>query len=538
MGAGQGAAITVFATPMAVGIPSFRSVENPSVPLSAVMDDGSDIGDAWFGGEKGSSGIRVNRVKALGYSAVWRAVNLISNKIAALPLNTYKSLNEGGDGEQSGRKVDREHPAYQLLRKRPNEYMTPSVFKKTLMGHALLRGNGYAYITRDSDAIPLELLPLDPEKTWPIRRNGVLWYITEISDGEKVELRKLPAEDVFHISGLGYDGLCGYDVLKVLSDTIGKAIAARDFGARYFKNDASVRTTLEFPNGMKEEAVDKVVSRWRDIHQGIGKKHRLGVLREGVKLNVYSGNAKDAQLTENYAFDAKDIANVFGLPPHKVGDDSQSSYNSLEQENQALLDDTIDPWLVSWEEEAEAKLLTEEEKRRESHYCKFVRQALMRADMLTRYQSYAIAIQNGFNNADEIRDLEEGNPIPDGYGKTFYRPLNMAPVSAPQDTAQPPSGDVASNARQAFGGLFRATVSRLSRRIEKQGKRDKTLDEGKSLLSREIESVMNLGRAVGWTHEVGSEELAGVMIDSYRSDYSPGYESRAVEAITKLALKG
>ena len=506
-----------------------RSVENPSVPLSALMDDGSDLGDAWFGGPR-TGGVRVSRNKALGYPAIWRAVSLISGIVGKIPLNVYKS-----NGEE-GRSIDRQHPAYRLFRKRPNAYMTPNVFKKTLQSHALYRGNGYAYIFRDADAQPTELLILDPESTSPFRRGGMLWYATEIDMGDgKKEIRKLPSQDVFHIPGLGYDGLVGYDVIKILSASIGKAIAARDFGARYFENDASVRTALEFPAGMKENIVDGVVNRWREMHQGLSKKHRTGVLREGVKLNVYSSNAKDSQLTENYTFDAKDIANVFGLPPHKVGDDSQSSYNSLEQENQALLDDTIDPWLIAWEEEADAKLLTEAEKETESHYCKFVRQALMRANLTSRGAYYVQALTNGWLNHDEVRDLEDYNPIPSNAGKVFYRPLNTSP-SASTDT-QPANNGPAADAgsmRSAMIGVVKATVGRLARRLEKQGKPGKDIESNCEPISNELTPVLAACRAVSDVESsLTGRDYATIMISSFRSDHSPGFEARAIAKITE-----
>jgi HK97 family phage portal protein len=213
-----------------------RSLENPNVPLNVADPD--DFTLEAFGAGRSQSGVRVNRKRALGYPAVWRAVSLISGDVAKLPLAVYT---------QHGRNREpaKDHPAYRLLLRKPNDAMTAFVFKQTLLAHVLLNGNGYAYIDRDGASRPMAMLSLIPECVDPVRRDGRLWYLYRTPDTG--ELRKLPAEDVLHLRGLGYDGLKGYPVLHVHADSIGAALAARDFSARYFRNNARPGGAIKHP---------------------------------------------------------------------------------------------------------------------------------------------------------------------------------------------------------------------------------------------------------------------------------------------------
>lgn len=404
------------------------SAENPAVPLSSLGDD-----DGAYGAGETSAGVRVTRRRALGYSAVWRAVNLISGDIGRIPLCVYRR----GEG---GKTIDTVHPAYRLLRRKPNPYMTAFIFRRTLQAHALTEGNGYAYIVRNMvDGRPQELLLLDPDNTWAARVGGELWYVTQApakDSPRKRETLRIPATDMLHIRGLGFDGLAGYPVLRVLRDTIGKAIAARDYGTRYFANSARPGLVIEVPASMKEQAIRNMRESWERLHKGVDNAHRVGILRDGARLSVYDTNAKNAQLIENLNFDAREIANVFGVPAHKLGDPSRTAYNSLESENQSYLDDTLDGWFCAHEEECWDKLLSEEEKRTESHEILFTRRELARANLSARGAYYSQAVNGGWMSRDEVRREENLNPIPDGKGSVFTIPVNVAPAVAP-DVAPP-----------------------------------------------------------------------------------------------------
>jgi len=317
------------------------------------------------------AGITVNRDVALTYAAVWRAVNLISRDVAKLPLHVLKRV------DPSGKERDTAHPAYALLRRKPNPYFGAFIFRQVLQAHVLLHGNGYAWIERDGDATPLGLYVLNPETTYPVRANGVLYYVTSLSDGT---LLKMIASDVLHVRGLGFDGLIGYSVIQYAAQTIGMGIAARDHAAGFYGKGARPGVVLEYPMFLDEAAKVNIARSWNDMYAGSANAHKTAILEGGLKLSPFSVNAKDSQFIETRAFEIREVANWFGLPPHKLGDTTRTSYNSLEQEQQSYLDESLDGCLIPWEEEAGDKLLTEQQKNEDSHLIEFERGALLRVD--------------------------------------------------------------------------------------------------------------------------------------------------------------
>jgi HK97 family phage portal protein len=395
----------------ATAIPAtVRSLENPTTPLSDP--------DEWLyealGAEKAASGVRVGRESSLRYSAWWRGINLISRDVGKLPLFIYRR--EGG-----GKTRATEHQAYHLVRYKPNDYQTALIFRQQLTAHALNCGNGYGYIYRRGDGRPLEIVPLNPDQTYALRQNGRLWYVTTVAG----EPRKLLPEDVLHIKGLGFDGLTGYSVYAKAREALGVGMAAQQYGARFFRNNARPSVVLIHPARLGEQAKINLRESWNRIHEGLDNSHKTAVLEEAMKVEVIGANARDSQLVELQQFTIREIANFLGVPPHKLGDTAKTSYASLEQENQSYLDDALDFWLANWEHECWDKLLTEAEKQQDSHTVEFLRSALVRADLGARFAAYNTALLGGWLSRDEIRGLENLNPIPDGAGSNYFLPLNM-----------------------------------------------------------------------------------------------------------------
>lgn len=370
------------------------SIENPVVDLN-----NPDHWEEYFGASPSKSGVRVNRKSALGYAAFWRGVNLISRDMGKLPLVLYKRKGEG-------KEKDTKHPAFRLLRRKPNSEMTAFVFRQTLMGHALIEGNGYAYIFRKGSGDPTELIPLDPTVTYPVREGGKLWYVTTV----RMEQRKLNPADVLHIKGLSFDGLIGYSVLEVARESLGLGVALRDYGSRFFSGNAEPGVILEHPKTLSAEAAKRLKASWDAMHAGLDNAHKTAVLEDGMTAKPLTIKAKEAQLLESRQFEVREIANWFGVPPSKLGDSQQRAYASLEQDSQQYLDEGLDPWCVNWEEECSEKLLTEREKEEDSHVIEFMRQALVRADMAARYNAYSIGINNGILSPNECRAKENMNP--------------------------------------------------------------------------------------------------------------------------------
>lgn len=387
--------------------------------------------DLFLDGKPASSGQRVNGEIALTHSPWWRGVNLLSSDVGKLPLFVYLRNGEG-------KSRDRQHPAYPLLRRKPNPFMVAFQFKKLLTSHAVNLGNGYAYIFRGPDMSPQELLPLDPGCTYPVRENGRLWYVTEVN-GEK---RKLPAEDVLHIKGLSYDGLVGYPVWEKARESLGLGLGARKYGAVYFKNSASLNIALEYPGNLGDKEVTTLRNTWERMHTGLDNVHRIGLLKGGMKLHQFGSNARDSQLLELRKFDILDVANFLNLPPHKLGDTTRTAYASVEQENLSYLSEGLDPWLVCWEEECWDKLLTEEEKAQDTHYVEFLREALLRTSLVDLGNFLRTALGGRpWMTLNEARGKMNLDPKPDG--DEILEPLNMGKGGADNQPSDPAKGNAA-----------------------------------------------------------------------------------------------
>lgn len=404
------------------------------------------------GGPDTDAGVQVSYETSLTYHAVYRAVNLISRDVAKIPLFVYKNLSEGG------KEREKKHPAYTLLRRRANSEMLAFGFKQTMMAHALLRGNGYAYIWRRGDGAPYELTPLvpDPEITTPVRENNKLFYLTHI-DGVP---HKLLPQNVLHIKGLGYDGLQGYSVVAKARESFGLGLAAQKYGAVFFKHGARGSGVLMIPGHLKGEAAKQLQESFDKSQAGLTNAHRTILLEEGTKYQQTTIPNEEAQFLQTRDHELRAVANWFSLPPHKLGDTSRTAYNSLESEAQSYLDDTLDGWLVTWEEECRDKLLSDVEKETESHTIEFERAAILRADLAARTQAYSVALQGGWMNRDQVAARENLPPLPDGEGQKYFYPLNLGIVGEEEPEPEPPpfpppeddEDDEADTAEGAEGG--------------------------------------------------------------------------------------
>jgi len=388
-----------------------RSLENPSTPLSAPDDWLFDS----LGSFRASSGVNVNRETLLTWDAYWRCVNLISGDAAKLPLCVYQKTD-------TGKQHATDHDAYRLLRYKSCPELMALMLKRVLTFHGLSEGNGYAYILRDKAGRPLELWPLSPMKTYPVREDSTLWYVTEVN----AQQRKIRSENIFHLKGLSFDGLVGYSAVSKIRETGGMALATENFGSIFFRNNARPNVVLKHPGRLKPEAKQNLRESWERMHSGLENAHRTAVLEEGMDIVTLQHNARDAQLLELKGFTRLQVANFFGVPPHKVGDSSRTSYNSLEQENEAYLDDGhgLGYWLAAWEAEAWDKLLSEEEKDSLSHTVEFDRSGLLRANLGARTTYYTAMLTNGVLSPNEVRAQEGLNPR-DG-GDDYLTPLNLS----------------------------------------------------------------------------------------------------------------
>jgi HK97 family phage portal protein len=259
---------------------------------------------------------------------------------------------------------------------------------------------------------------------------GKLWYVTQ----QGATMYKIPDYNVLHIRGLGFDGLTGYSVIQYCANDLGLATAARDYAALFFRNGSQPGGVIEVPGELSEAAFNRLRDSWASMHEGNGKAHRAAILEQGTKFNQTSINARDAQLIEERRFSLLEIANWFGVPPHMVGDNSRTAYNSIEAENQSYLDVGLNLWLVRWEDEYNAKLFTEDEQDSGVLSAEFERKALVRADLVTRGNFYRLAVGGPFITPNEARKAENMAPIDGG---DDLLPAAGAPAAAQSDEKPP-----------------------------------------------------------------------------------------------------
>ena len=362
-----------------------------------------------------TSGKVVTERSAMQMTAVYSCVRILAEAIAGLPLHLYRYRDDGGKEKA----ID--HPLYLLLHDEPNPEMSSFVFRETLMTHLLLWGNAYAQIIRNGKGEVVALYPLMPNKMSVDRdSDGHLYYTYQrsneealIAEGTKVVLSP---KDVLHIPGLGFDGLVGYSPIAMAKNAIGLAIATEEYGSKFFANGATPSGILEYPGTVKDP--EKVRDSWTRGFSGSGNAHKVAVLEEGMKYTPISISPEQAQFLETRKFQINEIARIFRVPPHMVGDLDKSSFSNIEQQSLEFVKYTLDPWVVRWEQSIQRTLLQDEEKPR--YFVKFNLEGLLRGDYQSRMNGYATARQNGWMSANDIRELENMDRIPAEEGGDLY----------------------------------------------------------------------------------------------------------------------
>jgi HK97 family phage portal protein len=382
------------------------------------------------------SGISVTPETALTFTAVFSAINVLSTDVAGLPLEVWTTMPTGG------RKRVPTDPRYDLLYCEPNEDSTSIRFRTAQMGHALAWGNSYSAIERLGDGTPaaLRLLSPRPNDTRPERtRSGRLVYTTEGGRGPS-----LPAEDVIHVAGLGWDGLVGFSPIAMARQAIGLGIAAEQFGASFFGNGSTPKGVLKKPGKMNPEAMQRLRTQWEAVHQGTVNANRVAVLEEGLEWQNISIAPEDAQFLETRKFQVLEIARLYNLPPHKIGDYSMAHLANLEESNVDYLNTTLRPWLEAIEQELNRKFFSRDERARGLHV-RHDMTALLRGNTAARTARNQAMRNGGALSADDWRTDEGQNPIGPEQGGDLYivqgQYVPLADVGRPEP--EPDPGDPA-----------------------------------------------------------------------------------------------
>lgn len=419
-------------------------------PFALELRSNLEEPDRWLveyaGGHPTASGQTMTERTAMQLSAVWCAVDLISDSIATSPLCIYEKL----PGDEGRREAD-EHPLYQLLHDQPNDEMTAYTFWKTTVAHRLLWGNLFGEIELNGKGQVAAVWPLRPDRTFPRRQLGVggkeigpLVYAARSSAGPEVILRP---DQVMHVMGYSYDGLRGLSPVALHRESLGLSMATADYGARFFGNDARPGGVLEVPGQLKTEAAKRLKESWEEAHRGGDQAHRVAVLEQGVKWNATSMSNEDAQYLATRIFQLSEISRMYHVPLHKLGDLTHATFSNIEDQEIEYVKGAVLPIAESIEQEVFRKLIKPTLPAGKLYYPEFNLEGAMRGDPESRLKYYDGMWKDGMMNQDEARKKENLNPLPDGKGKIYYVPVTQQPVDrainppAPQPGSHPPGSE-------------------------------------------------------------------------------------------------
>ena len=386
----------------------FKSRDRP------IIDSTNGSGYRFFFGPS-LAGKNVNERTSMQITAVYSCVRILSEAIAGLPLHLYESTGDGA------KKKATENPLYTLLHDEPNPEMTSFVFRETLMTHLLLWGNAYAQIIRNGKGEIVALYPLMPNRMTVDRdENGQIYYEYQVSNSDASTLNGttviLPPSQVLHIPGLGFDGLVGYSPIAMAKNTIGMTMACEEYGAKFFANGASPGGVLDHPGTVKDP--ERIRTSWQAAFGGSQNAGKVAVLEEGMKYTPITISPEQSQFLETRKFQIDEIARIFRIPPHMIGDLEKSSFSNIEQQSLEFVKYTLDPWVSRWEQSINRRLLTPAEKK--TMFVKFNVDGLLRGDYQSRMNGYAVGRQNGWMSTNDIRALENMNLLSDEQGGNLY----------------------------------------------------------------------------------------------------------------------
>lgn len=421
-------------------------VTNPRDPVLA----------EWWGGRSNTAaGISVTPERAMNLTAVFAAVGIISDLIGTVPLVMYRRLPNGG------KEPAYNHQLYPILHDQPNRWQTSVEFRTMLQGHLSLRGDGYAEIISTSGKPVSELWPLHPDRVEPFRApDGTIAYNHTPEDGPS---RILLQDEMLHIRGLSLDGLTGLSTIGEAKETIGLSMATEEFGSRFFGNGTVLSGVLQHPGELGDKAHARLMDSWEDRHGGVSRSNRPAILEEGMEWKALGVKPEEAQFLETRKYQVTEIARLFRIPPHLMGDVERSTSwgTGIEQQNIGLIQFTAMPWMVRWEQAIRRDLFTTEGKRK--YFVQHKIQGLLRGDSKARKEYYTGMFGIGALSTNDILDLENMNPVEGGDQR--FVPLNMVPLD---QAGEQDEGDTERTVR-AIQRVARKEVGSVASALRKHG---------------------------------------------------------------------
>ena len=383
--------------------------------LPAIQDNVRDSGTIFTFGTA-NSGERVDEKSAMQIATVYACVRLLAESVAQLPLHLYR-YTDGGIGKE----MAAEHPLYPLIHRQPNPEMSSFTWRETMMVHLLLYGNSFNQIIRDGKNGILSLYPLLPENVEVDRdEHGELYYVyhayTDEAPGETNRDIYFRRDEILHVPGLGFNGLVGFSPIAMMKNALGTNLAVEKYGSAFFKNGAQPSGVLEHPGVLKDP--EKIRRNWSAVYGGANNAHQVALLEEGMSYKPISLPPEDSQFLSTRQFGVEEICRIFRVPPHMVQDLQRATFNNIEHMGIEFVMHTLMPWLVRIEQAMIKDLLMEEEQ--DALFPKFNVDGLMRGDYKSRMEGYAIAINNGIMSVNDVRRLENLDPLDEAEGGDFH----------------------------------------------------------------------------------------------------------------------
>ena len=373
-----------------------------------------------IGGFASHSGVNVNEESALRFITIFSCVRVLAEALASLPLVVHKSRFDGGADKGM------DHPVFDLLYAEPNTEMNTSTWREQQMGNLVISGNCYSIITRNGRGQAVDLYPVPWERCWPYRDPADMTIKYRVNDRGKFEI--FPASEVFHVPGLGFDGILGYSPIRMAQESIGIGMAAAEFAARFYGQGMNAGGVLEYPTELSDKAYNRLKDDMEDNWSGMRNSWKPIILEGGAKYNRVSMPMADAQFIETRKFTRDEICGLFRVPPHMIADLERSTNNNIEQQSLEFVMYSLLPYVTKWENAINWKLFSKRD-RSQGYYAKFNLSGLLRGDYKSRQEGLAIMRQNGVINSNEWRELEEMNPIEGEAGSAYLVNGTMIPVT-------------------------------------------------------------------------------------------------------------
>lgn len=508
----------------------------------ADVGDRSPWGDFWFTpvGLKSSTGLRVTQASAMRLASVYACTKVISETFAAMPFRMYRRRADGG------RDPETKHWLVRLMRQ-PNAWQTAFEWREMLQAHLCLRGNAFNEIFDDGRGAVTDLIPIHPDRIKAVASTTGYFYRITNPDGTT---RDVPRGRIWHVRALTNDGVVGLNPIEVAAEVMGMALAGQSYAARFFANDARPAGWIEYDGKFADPNVKQTFRDGWQRMQGGSNRGKTAILEKGFKYHETAVNNADAQFLELMKQSRSEIAGIYRVPPHKIGDLERSTFSNIEQQSLDFIQDCMLPWAERWESSVETAFLTDTDL--DTFEIEYDFSNLLRGDMAARTAYYSGNIMNGSLTRNEARIAEGRNPLP-GLSEPL-QPVNMQapgspppePGAAPRTPPQPapapsPKPRKKAEAEGRTEALAHAAAERVARREAKElaAVLSKTPVLADELVAFEAKHAAFVAQALGVSDDAAEQYIQARRDDPIRPTHAEeDVFATALPRLETLALKG